>query len=140
MKRDLHTKLAKATKHWVDVTKIIYVPHNKNEYNELVAILNRLLDMGGRNEHHPLASLANIIGNNLEIYESSQSFPFKKSLSAVAALKLIMQEHQLKQTDLTEIGSQSVVSAILNGKRKLNTRQIKGLSARFKLEPGFFLN
>ncbi len=34
MKQNLHAKITKATKHWVDTAKIIYVPHNKNEYND----------------------------------------------------------------------------------------------------------
>ena len=35
-----------------------------------------------------------------------------------------MEEHGLKQSDLSDIGSQGVVSEILRGKRELNTRQI----------------
>ncbi len=50
-----------------------------------------------------------------------------------------MEEHDLKQSDLKlEIGSQGVVSEILNGKRQLNARQIKGLSKRFHVSPAVF--
>jgi HTH-type transcriptional regulator/antitoxin HigA len=51
-----------------------------------------------------------------------------------------MQEHSLKQSDLPEIGSQGVVSEILNGKRQLNTRQIKALAERFAVSPVVFIN
>jgi HTH-type transcriptional regulator/antitoxin HigA len=45
----------------------------------------------------------------------------------------------LKQNDLPEIGSQGVVSEILNGKRELNTRQIQALSRRFGVSSAAFL-
>jgi HTH-type transcriptional regulator/antitoxin HigA len=50
-----------------------------------------------------------------------------------------MEEHGLKQLDLSEIGSQGVVSEILSGKRQLNIRQIKILSKRFKVSPAVFI-
>jgi HTH-type transcriptional regulator/antitoxin HigA len=50
-----------------------------------------------------------------------------------------MEEHGLTQADLSEIGSQGVVSEILHGKRELNTRQIKELSKRFGVSPAVFL-
>jgi hypothetical protein len=56
-----------------------------------------------------------------------------------AVLRFLLDQHQLKQTDLPEIGSQGVVSEILNGKRDLNTRQIKELSKRFGVSPAVFL-
>jgi HTH-type transcriptional regulator/antitoxin HigA len=50
-----------------------------------------------------------------------------------------MVEHGFKQSDLTEIGSQGVVSEILSGKRQLNIRQVKMLSKRFGVSPGVFI-
>ncbi len=50
-----------------------------------------------------------------------------------------MEEHGLKQKDLTELGSPGVVSEILSGKRELNKRQIKSLSERFKCNPAIFI-
>jgi HTH-type transcriptional regulator/antitoxin HigA len=51
-----------------------------------------------------------------------------------------MTEHGLKQADLAgEIGSQDIVSEVLNGKRKLNARQAKALGERFSLSPVVFL-
>jgi HTH-type transcriptional regulator/antitoxin HigA len=50
-----------------------------------------------------------------------------------------MSEHDLRQTDLPEIGSQGVVSEVLTGKRELNTRQIKRLAKRFNVSPAVFI-
>ena len=57
----------------------------------------------------------------------------------IDALRYLMEAHGLRQTDLPEIGSQGVVSEILNGRRELNLRQIKALAARFKVSPETFI-
>jgi HTH-type transcriptional regulator/antitoxin HigA len=49
-----------------------------------------------------------------------------------------MMEHGLKQSDLPEVGNQSVVSQILSGARELNVRQINSLAKRFKVPAGVF--
>jgi antitoxin component HigA of HigAB toxin-antitoxin module len=47
-------------------------------------------------------------------------------------LSYLMELHSLKQSDLSkELGTQSVVSEILSGKRRLNVDQIRALSKRF---------
>ena len=46
----------------------------------------------------------------------------------------------LQQKDLaTELGSQSVVSEVLSGKRAINARQAKALGVRFAVSSGAFL-
>lgn len=113
------------------------VPHNKKEYLNLCERLDELVDEVGNNEKHPLASLMETIGLLISKYEE-EKYPVKES-NGIAVLKELMFEHNLKQTDLTEIGSQGVVSEILNGKRELNIRQIKLLSKRFSVSPSVFI-
>jgi HTH-type transcriptional regulator/antitoxin HigA len=48
-------------------------------------------------------------------------------------------EHDLKQSDLPEVGSQGVVSEILSGKRDLNVRQMRALAKRFGVSPAVFI-
>jgi HTH-type transcriptional regulator/antitoxin HigA len=50
-----------------------------------------------------------------------------------------MEEHDLRQSDLPEVGSQGVVSEVLNGKRELNVRQIRELARRFHVSPTVFI-
>jgi HTH-type transcriptional regulator/antitoxin HigA len=57
----------------------------------------------------------------------------------VQALKYLMEQRGLKQTDLSEIGSQGVVSQILTGKRELNIRQVRALSKRFGVSAATFV-
>ena len=54
-------------------------------------------------------------------------------------LQHLMEEHDLRQSDLPEIGSQGVVSEIISGKRELNVRQIKELAQRFQVSPAVFI-
>jgi HTH-type transcriptional regulator / antitoxin HigA len=51
-----------------------------------------------------------------------------------------MEEHDLTQKDLPEIGSQGVVSEVLAGRRTLNVRQIQALAARFGVDPAAFMD
>ena len=50
-----------------------------------------------------------------------------------------MAEHDLRQADLPEVGSQGVVSEILSGKRELNVRQIRALAGRFGVSAAVFV-
>ena len=54
-------------------------------------------------------------------------------------IEKLRQEHDLSQSDLSEVGSQGVVSEILSGKRALNVRQIRALAARFHVSPAVFV-
>jgi HTH-type transcriptional regulator/antitoxin HigA len=54
-------------------------------------------------------------------------------------IRRMMSTHSLTQRDLPEIGAQSVVSAILRGKRKINARMAVALARRFKLPISAFI-
>ena len=113
------------------------MPHNQKEYNRLVNILDGLIDEVGENESHPLATLMETLGSLIESYEAQYIQEIEGSPSV--ALKTLMEEHDLKQSDLPEIGSQGVISEILSGKRQLNVRQIKLLSKKFNASPAVFM-
>src|SRR3989338_3973927 len=106
------------------------------DYNKAIGMLNRLLDEVGNNESHPLFNFLEVLGTLIESYEEDHvKIP---DVPAREALKYLIEEHNLTQHDLPEIGSQGVVSEILCGKRELNTRQIKALSKRFGVSPAVF--
>ncbi len=61
--------------------------------------------------------------------------------SGIVALKFFMEQHGLGQSDFKkEIGSQGVVSEILNGKQSLNLSHIKKLAVRFGVKPATFID
>ena len=133
----MKNQIEKIAKIWPGIQNIFSVPHNQKEYKRLVVILDGLIDEVGENESHPLASLMETLGSLVESYEDQNIQVTESSPSDV--LKYLMEEHDLKQSDLPEIGSQGVISEILSGKRLLNVRQIKLLSNRFKVSPAVFM-
>ena len=133
----MNTQLKEIAKVWPNIQSVFSVPHNEKDYNNLVNLLDSLIDEVGNNESHPLSSLMETIGSLIETYES-QNYPDIEG-DAINALKTLMEEHGLKQSDLPEIGSQGVVSEIISGKRQLNVRQLKLLSERFKVSPVVFV-
>ena len=122
-------------KSWSTVESHLSI-HNKRDYDLAVNMLNQLLDEVGGNEQHPLYGFLEVLGIVIEHYESEHYD--LENVSGVEALKYLMREHGLHQDDLSEIGSQGVVSEILNGKRQLNVQQIQKLSERFKVSPEVF--
>lgn len=122
---------------WPAMKGFVSLPHTQKQYEKMVSFLDELIDEIGNNEKHVLASLMETIGTLIEAYEHQNLItPSKDSISI---LKSLMAEHNLKQKDMTEIGSQGVVSEILNGRRKLNLRQIAAVSKRFHVSVDVFI-
>lgn len=106
-------------------------------YERMTEMLEALLDEAQGNEQHPAMGLVDIVGDLIEDYEAAHhSLP---EATGVQALKFLMDQHGLKQSDLAEIGSQGVVSEILAGKRELNIRQVRALSQRFGVSAATFV-
>jgi HTH-type transcriptional regulator/antitoxin HigA len=116
-----------------DISRIRDAAHHR----WMVITLEALLDAAGSNENHPAMDLVDIVGDLIEDYET-EHYPLPE-VAGVQALKFLMEQHGLTQSDLRDIGSQGVVSEILSGKRELNIRQIRALSARFGVSPATFV-
>ena len=110
---------------------------SKAHYAEMLRLSEFLIDEIGANHAHPLNNLLYIVGDLIRAYDESHvAIPDTSPAEVVAFL---MEQHGLRQSDLPEIGAQSVVSAVLRGKRALNTRQIKQLSVRFRVAADVFI-
>ena len=133
----MNTQLEEIAKIWPNIQSTFSVPHNEKDYNRLVQLLDGVIDEVGDDESHPLASLMETLGSLIESYEA-WSIPEIEG-NPTDTLKFLMEEHGLKQSDLSEIGSQGIVSEILAGKRQLNVRQIKLLSKRLSVSPVVFM-
>lgn len=108
------------------------------QHAKTVRLMNRLLDIVGENERHPLAGLLEIVGNLVSSYEAREvRIP---DADPREVLRLLMQSNGLTQHDLREeLGGQPVVSAILGGKRSINARQARALAGRFEMSAEAFL-
>ena len=122
--------------HWANIAPLLSI-RNEREYNAAVKRLNALLDEIRDDEKHPLYGLLDTLGSLIALYEE-EHYPIPEATCA-EVLRFLMDEHGLTQSDLPEIGSQGVVSEILNGKRELNVRQIRGLAKRFKVSSAVFV-
>lgn len=126
--------------HWKHISSVIHEPQNANDYEDLSHFLDQLLDIVGEDESHELIGLVDVISHMITMYDEKHVVLLKTG-TGIDALKFLMKQHDLNQTDLKkEIGSQGVVSEILNSKRTLNITQIKKLSERFKVSPGTFID
>ena len=122
--------------HWAAIGPLLSI-RNEREYDLAVKRLNHLLDEIGADERHPVYGLLDTLGTLIAAYEEKHySMP---DSSGAEALSYLMDEHGLTQSDLPEIGSQGVVSEILNRKRELNVRQIGALAKRFHVSPVVFI-
>ena len=55
---------------WQPLADNLVVPRNEEQYDRLMAWLDKLIDEVGENESHPLASLLDVWGVLIERYET----------------------------------------------------------------------
>ena len=81
---------------------------------------------------------ADILGLMVDEYEKKH-YPIEP-LDPIVAIKIRMEEMQLKQVDLIDdIGGKSRVSEVLNRKRKLTVEMIRNLAKRLSLSPALLI-
>ena len=134
IKRDIK----RAVKVWPTVSKFISTIHSKAQYKSMVKLLDSLIDEVSQKQDKVKESLIDTLGTLIKDYEDRNIY--EPSGDAIGSLKYLMSEHDLNQSDLNLIGSQGVISEILNGKRKLNLRQITLLSEKFNVSPSVFID
>jgi HTH-type transcriptional regulator/antitoxin HigA len=103
---------------------------NKAQYERLLACVEALMEAYDDRAGNPLGGLLLLLAERIREYEDRVR-PWPDTATPASLLAFLMEQHGLRQSDLPEVGSQSVVSAVLSGKRDLNLRQIKALAARF---------
>jgi HTH-type transcriptional regulator / antitoxin HigA len=127
----LHSVHKKITDSWIKNLNILKVPHSEKDYLKLSIFLDDLIDESEGKENHKLSALIDTIGILMENYEE-ENYKIPDT-EPNQVLKFLLEANNLSQKDLLEVGSQGVVSELLNGKRKLNVRQIKLLSLKFHI-------
>jgi HTH-type transcriptional regulator / antitoxin HigA len=106
-------------------------------YQAALAVMEYIMLETPDTPDSPYHNLGILLGEAIENYER-QHYPVPKA-SGVEVLSFLMEQHHLKQVDLAPVlGSPSLVSEVLSGKRELNKRQIEALSQHFKVSPAVF--
>ena len=127
--------LRDVSRHWVALHEALGVGApiaDAAQYERVLAFVDKVFDDVANDGAHPLGGLVDLLADRLREYEN-RVHPWPDTSTPATVLASLMEEHGLKQTDLPEVGAQSVVSAVLAGKRQLNLRQVKSLAQRFSV-------
>ncbi len=122
---------------WPPLADILTYPKNDDEYKSKLELIDELLKMDLPDEH-PISSFVDLLGDIINEYEKANFEEVKNldkiSASSIDKIKHLMQEYNLKQIDLVDVmGSQGYISDLLNGKRELSLKHIKGLAKKFNV-------
>jgi HTH-type transcriptional regulator/antitoxin HigA len=110
----------------------------EEEYEIMLANINELMSRSDESlsveENRLLETLAILV----EAYED-EHYPIPEA-EPNEILKMLMKEHNLKQSDLLDVfGSSGIASEVVNGKRSISKAQAKKLAERFKVSVELFI-
>ena len=111
--------------------------HDEDDYEQMVAHINALLDFVGENEDHAPASLLELIGDLVSRYEK-EHYAIEPA-APHDTLRILIEARGLNQKDLDTIVPQSSSSAILAEKRKINAALAGKLGKFFGVSPALFI-
>lgn len=124
---------------WMPFKQLVGVTSVRTEedYAQARATIDSLLDEVGDNENHPLTDVLDYLADQVKAYEDANfQIPEAKPKEV---LRLLMEQHGLKQEDLGDCAPQSRISDILSGKRSISKEIAKRLAHRFHVRADVFL-
>ena len=118
-----------------------YLPgviRSDEEHDRLAGLLMKLALAGERTAEEN--RLIELLERLVDDYDERRMRGGLEALEPLELLEHLMEEDNLKQVDLVDcFGSQSVVSAVMAGKRRINSEHARRLSRRFGLPLAMFL-
>ena len=125
--------LSDITAHWVALHESLGLGgpvRDEAHYEQLMGVVETLMGDVSALESGPLSGLVDLVADRIREYEN-RVHPWPDTSTPATRLAFLMEQLGLRQSDLPEVGAQSVVSAVLSGKRDLNLRQVQALAKRF---------
>jgi len=124
---------------WMPFREAIGVTTIRSEadYERARAIVEALLTEIGDNEDHPLAEVLDYLADHIEAWEAEHT-PIPEAAPG-EVLRLLMEQHHLKQEDLADCAPQSRISDYLAGRRAISKEVAKRLAQRFSVRADLFL-
>ena len=111
--------------------------HTEADYAQACATIDKLLDEVGDDEGHPLSDVLDYLAEQVKAYEDEQ---FQSPPAPPGeVLRFLMDQHSLKQEDLSDCAPQGRISDILGGKRAISKEIAKRLAQRFNVRADLFL-
>jgi HTH-type transcriptional regulator/antitoxin HigA len=128
--KDANTKAVNNILHLLSI-------RDEETYLEGLAVMEFIMLETPDTPDSPYHNLAILLGQALEAYEQ-EHYPVAKP-EPIEMLRFLMEQQNVRQADLVPVlGSRSLVSELLSGKRKLNKRHIEVLSPFFHVSPATF--
>ena len=129
-----------------EASNILHIK-TEQDYQDALETIEHLFTEAKDTTDDPLNDLIELISKSIKKYEATQEeiVAFDKKANntnqEISVLRVLMSQHRLTLVDFKdEIGSKSLVSMILNGKRNLTKEHIAKISKRFNLDPATFFN
>ncbi|CCD38207.1 Putative HTH-type transcriptional regulator,YgjM-like [Candidatus Paraburkholderia kirkii UZHbot1] len=117
--------------------QIFFKPiRNDADYRRMIVVANELADQL-EGEEGPLADLFGVVTDLIEVWESHH--PNLPKSEPKDVLRYLLDAHELKQKDLAEIASPTVISDILAGRRAISKSVAKALAERFGTDLSAFM-
>ena len=111
--------------------------HNQADFEAMRELADSLADSVGDDASPPLYSLFEVALDLIEHWESAHvDMP---NAPPREVLRLLLESNKLKQKDLTDIASPTLLSDILAGRRENSKRLAKLLAARFHVSVTAFI-
>lgn len=134
----MQNTLQRAVEHWEMVAPMVATPKTQEDYEMLLDNFEQAMTLFGKRDNSPMTGLITAMSNAAMEYEGKTANELKGN--GLEALRYLIKLHRIQQNNLKEIGSQGVVSEILNGKRSLTLRHVRALAKRFNVSPSTFID
>ncbi|KAF7957191.1 type II toxin-antitoxin system HigA family antitoxin [Cupriavidus sp. DF5525] len=109
---------------------------DEDDYRKMVALADDLADQP-REEGGPLDDLFDLVTELIGIWEDQHvEVPTAEPREV---LRYLLESHDLKQKDLGDIASPTLISDILSGRRAISKKLAKALADRFSIDASVFL-
>ena len=109
----------------------------EEDYAQVRATIEVLLDEVGDDENHPLADVLDYLADKAAAYEEEHFL--LSGAEPKEVLRFLMEQHGLKQEDLADCAPQSRISDILGGRRGISKEIAKKFARRFDVNVALFL-
>lgn len=109
---------------------------DEDDYQKMVALAGELADQL-QEEDGPLDDLLDLVTELIGVWEDQHvEMPTAEPREV---LRYLLESHDLKQKDLADIASPTLISDILSGRRAISKNLAKALAARFSTDISVFL-
>lgn len=109
---------------------------NDDDYQSMVRLAEMLAD-NLEGEEGPISDIFGVVTDLIEIWETHHVAIPKAEPKEV--LRYLLESHDLKQKDLADIASPTMISDILAGRRAISKTVAKALSERFNTDISVFI-